>query len=203
MAYCCGMQSRVVSAQQRVCSVQYKSTPVHFTMSQTHDNRINFEAWFGSQLSALAGNRNAGFVVTMVCFPLIERYLKQRSRSEPNTKPFNQALLCALPELQNCDNANIFWSTYRHGLLHNVALSKESHGLSHDKPILEIHPNGQVWLNPDLFAERILNLIRNDFTTFEGGVSLPVVAPIYGIVPPFENQAIYLGTGMPTGGNRR
>ena len=172
-------------------------------MSQHSSNRANFEAWFGAQLSALAGNRDAGFVVTMICFPLIERYLKQSSRSEPNTDPFNEALLVALPELLSRENANMFWSIYRHGLLHNVALSKESHGLSQDKPVLEIEANGQVWLNPDLFAERVLSLIRNDFTTFERGVSLPTVAPIYGVVPPTENPSLYFGTGMPPGGSRR
>lgn len=170
-------------------------------MSST--NRVNFEVWYGDQLAALAGNRDAGFIVTMTCFPLLERYLKQRSGSDPNTELFNEALVQALPELQSPSIANAFWSFYRHGLLHNVALSKETYRLSHDKPILEIQADGQAWLNPDLFAERVLELIRNDFATFEQGVSLPTVAPIYGVAPQSEGQAVYLGTGMPSGGRRR
>jgi len=175
---------------------------VSHQMSRSDENRSNFEAWFGSQLAALAGNRHAGFVVTMVAFPLLERYLKQSSRAEPNSEPFNDALLRVLPELQTRSNANLFWSIYRHGLLHNVALSKETHGLSHNKPTVEIWPNGQVWLNPDLFAERVLGVIRSDFGTFEKGVSLPTVSalPVQGIPGAYTP---YLGTGMPSGGSRR
>jgi hypothetical protein len=58
-------------------------------------------------------------------------------------------------------------------------------------------------LNPNLFAERVLATIRNDFATFESGVALPQVYPL-GV----ESSApgiftLYLGTGTPPGGNRK
>jgi hypothetical protein len=165
-------------------------------------DRNNFESWFGSPLGALKGNRDAGFVVAMVAFPLLERYLKQKTREEPNTPRFNRELLTVLPELQSEADAKLFWSIYRHGLLHNVALSRKTHGLSHDKPIVEVSSDGKVWLNPDLFAERVLDIIRADFNTFVQGVPLPQVYPpqpqsVFGSV------SWYQGTAMPPGGNTK
>jgi hypothetical protein len=50
----------------------------------------NFEAWFGVPLTNLMADRNAGFIVAMTAFCLLERYLRQRTRSEPNTAHFNE-----------------------------------------------------------------------------------------------------------------
>jgi len=172
-------------------------------MNDQSDNRTNFEAWFGSKLTALMSDREAGFVIVMVTFPLLERYLRQKSRGEPSTDKFNRALLQVLPELKDRPSANLFWAIYRHGLLHNVALSKESHGLSHDKPIVEVGPNEKVWLNPNLFAERVLVTIRNDFTTFEQGVVLPQVSPLQPKGDVSVTNTVYYGTSMPPGGHRR
>jgi hypothetical protein len=136
----------------------------------------------------------------MIVFPLLERYLKQRAQCEPNRPPFNRELLQILPELTTIRNANLFWSMYRHGILHNVAISRNTHWLSHDKPIVEVQSDKQVWLNPNLLAERVLNVIRSDFSMFENGIPLPQVFPI------FEQQKLgmgsynsYLGTGTPPG----
>ena len=87
-------------------------------------------------------------------------------------------------------------------VLHNVALLMKSRGLSHDKPIVEVLSKGQVWLNPVLFAQRVLSLIRHDFSTFQRGVPLPAVASIYGVVPVNASESSYLGTGMPPSGKR-
>lgn len=166
-------------------------------MSEQSDNRRNFEAWFSSQVKTLIRDRDAGFVIVMVTFPLLERYLRQKSLSNPKTNKFKDALLGILPELGNRANAELFWRNYRNNLLHKVALSEESHGLSQDKPILEVCANGKVWLNPHLFAERVLATIRNDFDTFEKGVALPQVFPLHEQPTTSSAYSIYLGTGMP------
>ncbi len=169
-------------------------------MSDLTESQRNFEAWFGTVLAKLMHDRDAGFVVVMVAFPLLERYLTQRSGRKANTDQFNKALLTVFPELKTEQNANLFWSIYRHGLLHNVALSRESHGLSHDKPIVEMALDGRVWMHPNLFAERVLNTIRADFATFEKGVPLPTVSPIYGKAPEHNHYSAYQGTWMPPKG---
>jgi hypothetical protein len=46
-----------------------------FVMS---DSRENFDAWFVNVLESLYPRREAGFVILMIAFPLLERYLRQR-----------------------------------------------------------------------------------------------------------------------------
>jgi hypothetical protein len=108
--------------------------------------------------------------------------------------------LRVLPELQTAGTAQAFWTTYRHGLLHNVAMSKETHGLTHDSPIVQVEANGKVWLNPVSFSARVLETIEADFDVFESGGPLPTVN-IYGRVTDQGGGLpnYYLGTGMPPG----
>jgi hypothetical protein len=166
-------------------------------------NRENFEAWFGVPLEAMMEDENSGFVLVMVTFPIFERYLRAKSRCEPNTPPFNQAILSVLPELEHEARANSFWAIYRHGILHHVALSRESHGLSLVKPIVEVWPNGKVWMNPILFAQRVLDAIRNNFALFEAGVPLPQAQQIVEQLPGVPPGVTYWATGMPPGSGRR
>ncbi len=157
----------------------------------------NFRNWFADHIRALAPDRNAGFILALVSFPLLERYLRQKTKAEPKHPRFIAGLLEILPELQTPAIAQTFWTTYRHGLLHNVAMSRETHGLTHDSRIVEIESTGKVWLNPVLFASRVLEAIETDFHTFESGHDLPTVN-IYGRVPEQPSAPnYYLGTGSP------
>jgi hypothetical protein len=90
--------------------------------------------------------------------------------------PFYDELVNLLPELKARDNARDFWGVYRNGLSHVVTLSSETRKriklpgawLSHDFPSsVAIDGNGYFYLNPKLFAERVLQIIENDFATFE------------------------------------
>jgi len=171
-------------------------------MTQPASNRENFEKWFGQPLTKLMEDDDCGFAVVMIAFPLLERYLRATTRSEPNTAPFNQALLKVLSELQTEKNANLFWAIYRHGILHNVALSRETHGLSLSKPIVEVWPNGKVWMNPKLFATRVVDTIRNDFSRFEAGVPLAQPQQVNEGIPGTPAFSSYWGTGMPPGSGK-
>lgn len=160
-------------------------------------NRDNFRNWFAAQIERLSSDRDAGFVIALISFPLLERYLRQTTKAVPKSPAFQQGLLTFLPELGDEKSAQLFWTTYRHGLLHNLTLSRETHGLTHDTRIVEVHSGGRVWLNPVLFAQRILSRIEADFETFEGGNPLPAVS-VYGRVPDFSNASPYvMGTAVP------
>ena len=160
-------------------------------------NRDNFRAWFAAQIRKLAPDRDAGFLIAIVSFPLLERYVRQLTNAEPKSGRFIVGLLQVFPELQTVESAQTFWTTYRHGLLHNVTMSRESHGLTHDSRIVEVQSDGKVWLNPVLFAERILERIETDFETFERGNPLPTVS-IYGRIPEHDGAPnYYLGTATP------
>lgn len=161
-------------------------------------NRQNFDIWFGAKIRRLSSDREAGFIVAIVTFPLLERYLRQLTRAEPKERRFTEGLLRLFPELETVEAAERFWTTYRHGLLHNVTMSRETHGLTHDSAAVQIDPNGKVWLNPASFSERVLFTIENDFGTFERGQPLPSVYE-YGRVPNLGGTPdYYLGTGMPS-----
>jgi hypothetical protein len=171
-------------------------------MKSDATTRDNFEAWFGAPLAKLMADQDSGFAVVMIVFPLLERYLRAVTKAEPNSTAFNRALLNVLPELTDEKGANMFWAIYRHGILHNVALSRETHGLSHAKPVVEVWPNGRVWMNPNLFAERVLAAIRADFTRFEIGVPLPQAQRVVEGIEGTPTYVSYLGTSMPPSGGK-
>jgi hypothetical protein len=161
------------------------------TVAQS-DNRANFEAWFGSKLTPLIEDPSAGFIVAMVAFPLLERYLRRKSGAKPSTKQFRAALLDIFRELGTDAVAEQFWDSYRHGLLHNVVLNMETHGLSPYKPALEVAPGNVIWMNPGKFAKRVLEKIRSDFPTFEEPKPNPL--PQVFAIP---GQPTQFGTGTP------
>jgi hypothetical protein len=65
-------------------------------------HRANFESWFVKVLESLYPCRDAGFVILMTTFPLLERYLRQRvglaAENNTLTLPFYDELLNLLPE---------------------------------------------------------------------------------------------------------
>lgn len=164
-------------------------------------NRENFRNWFADYIRALAKERNAGFPITILSFPLLERYLRELTKAEPKSPRFIEGLMKVIPELRTEKEARTFWTEYRHGLLHNVTMSSDSHGLTHDtNTVVDVQPGGKVWLNPVRFSERVLSTIENDFPTFEGGTSALPAVNRYGRVPEYPGAPdYYLGTSTPPG----
>jgi|SRR5471030_1474556 len=155
-------------------------------------NQENFQSWFASNIRKMAADRSAGFIVAMVCFPLLERYLRQLTKAEPKSPKFIAALLRLIPELESIENAKTFWIVYRHGLLHDITMSRETHGLTHDSKIVEMRTDSKVWLNPEIFSERVLTIIEKDFDIFESGSPLPTVS-VYPIIEA-DPTSYYNGT---------
>jgi hypothetical protein len=141
----------------------------------------NFKNWYPNVIRSLYPNRNAGFVILLATFPLLERYIRQRlGWSEQNSlnDTFYNELARVLPDLRNRDNARNLWSAYRNGLLHVVTLSSNTRKgiklpvawLTHDSPFsISIDASGSFCVNPVLFAEQVLKIIEDDFETFETG----------------------------------
>jgi hypothetical protein len=176
----------------------------------------NFQAWYSNIVRSLYPERNAGFVILLAAFPLLERYGRQKlglALRDDLSPAFHDEFVRIFPELANRDQANKVWSVYRNGLLHTVTLSTQTRKglklpvslLSHDNsPPFLIDSNGFFWLNPVPFAERVLNTIENDFQTFEIGLGATTTFPrVYENIP-LGNPAIALtgassGTGIVTG----
>lgn len=142
--------------------------------------RTNFRRWYARVLRPLYVNRDAGIAIAHVAFPLLERYLRQKvglKSTKPVDERFYDALMVIYPALGTRDNARIFWTIFRHGLLHEATLAIQSRssprlpaaGLSHDVPAVAIDSAGSYWLNPVKFTEVLLKTIERDFAIFESG----------------------------------
>jgi hypothetical protein len=157
-------------------------------MSTHHEN---FESWFRKPLELLFPDRDSGFAILLIAFPLLERYLRQKTGLTPDqnlSDAFFDELLKLFPILGSRVTATQFWKIYRNGLLHVITLSRQTRGgtqlpvgwLSHDKPLISIETDGSIWINPVDFARRVVEVIESDFATFEGTASatrLPTVKP--------------------------
>ncbi len=141
-------------------------------------NRQNFKDWFESILDGLYSNGNAGFAILMITFPLLERYLREKSGTEEEIflKPsFFHEFRKIFPEIPDDASAQNFWQAYRHGLLHQGAFSLKSRKgilpsswLSNNLSTIEIDKSGNFCVHPAGFAERVVATIEGDFETFEG-----------------------------------
>src|SRR3989338_816269 len=93
----------------------------------TNIHHDNFRAWYSIILEGLYSNQDAGFPILMISFPLLERYLREKSGvHEGNLNDsFYSELQNIIPALTSLDLAKQFWHVYRNGLLNQVTLSRQ------------------------------------------------------------------------------
>ena len=146
-----------------------------------NNNLENFKKWFSSLLEKIYPNQNAGFVILMVSFPLLERYLREKSGVHEGNlnNDYYSALKSIFSELPDIETAKKFWHVFRNGILHQATLSKENKkgitmpngGLSFDVKMVAIKNGNRFWINPINFSKKVLDVITKDFATYEGGGS--------------------------------
>ena len=152
----------------------------------------NFKSWYADTLHKLYPDRNSGFAILMIAFPLLERYLRHKNRLTHKDNLSNGCMdeLCIMfPALPNRKAAWDFWNIYRNGILHQVTLSRMKRDtvipdgwLSHDiHSAISVESDGSFLVHPVLFSKHVLHIIENDFATFERGsaasTKLPKVKP--------------------------
>ena len=139
--------------------------------------RQQFEDWYKKILESMFPKQEAGFAILMIAFPLLERYIRVKTLTSSDnmfTAECYRALLQVLPELGTVPEAEKFWQIFRNGILHEVSLSgKKRSGtvmpigtLSQNTAIVKIDSSSH-WINPQLFAKRVIQTIENDFINFE------------------------------------
>jgi hypothetical protein len=139
----------------------------------------NFKSWYSDILAGLYSDSEAGFVILMVAFPLLERYLRSKSgdHEERLTCAFYDELRGVFPVLRDTTTAKQFWQVYRNGLLHQVTLSQRDRKMvrmpdgwvSTASPhAIEVDASGNFSVHPKQFANTVIGMITGDFTTFEG-----------------------------------
>ncbi len=166
-------------------------------------NRQYFRDWFVSVLDDLYTNENAGFAILIIVFPLLERYLREKSGIHEDSLSDNSfcvELRKIFSELNSNQAAKNFWETYRHGLLHQVTISLKnrkgvrlpSGWLSHNFETIEVDKAGNFCVHPTKFAKRIIETIERDFETFEGRHS-----PAHPLPGVFDIGISFQGTASP------
>ena len=123
----------------------------------------DFRNWFVNSLRDLRDNGNAGFVFAFTAFPLLERYLRNKSdcpEGYPLTDKFFKNLGQIIKEVSGREHE--FWNCYRDGLLHQVTFPKAKRiqktgiwvdlpqaGMSgHDpRPVYFVEDSNQFFLN--------------------------------------------------------
>jgi hypothetical protein len=172
-------------------------------------NLQNFRDWYVNILNDLYKNGNAGLAIMLIVLPLLERYLREKSGTHEDNQlndKFYTDFQDIFPEIINRYNATSFWGVFRHGLLHQVAFSSKDYkgikvphgGLSNNVNTIEII-DGNIWVNPRMFAKRIIARIESDFPTFEGIHSEKHKLPTVGPILPSDGPILttYQGTAAP------
>lgn len=134
----------------------------------------NFIKWFKEPLECLYKNEHTGFAIVMLSLPLLERYLRQKSRvyENQNLDPrFYQEFLKMFQLGTDEAVARKFWAVYRHGLLHQATLKAYGAvlGAAVHGGAAEIEFKGDIFtVSPVKFSEHVIRTIEGDFGTYEG-----------------------------------
>jgi hypothetical protein len=140
------------------------------------DQLLNFRSWYSDILRDLSRQENAGLAMLMIAFPLLERYLREKSGAQENNHPpeaFFVELRKIFPVLSDNSIARKFWADFRQGLLREVTLTQQPSELgasSHQTAALLTvdAAAGRFELCPALFVGKVIETIEADFRTFEG-----------------------------------
>jgi len=125
----------------------------------------------------LQKRRAFGYPLLCISFPLLERYLREKSRSYQSksvNETFYQEFVGCFPEIKTKENAKKIWRAYRNGLLHQGAPNRIWQGgwkvaVSHDYEIVAFdEKNRLVIINPRKLSQRTIDIICADFGIFEG-----------------------------------
>ncbi|MDP2922160.1 MAG: hypothetical protein Q8O30_00360 [Candidatus Omnitrophota bacterium] len=140
-------------------------------------NKRNFTIWFKNAIIVLQKRRAFGYPLLCISFPLLERYLREKSKNFQSgslNENFHKEFLKLFPEALSLDDAKKIWKAYRNGILHQVAPSRvgprgKQTAVSHDCSIIAYDKkNNLVVINPKKFSQRVIEIIEKDFSTYEG-----------------------------------
>lgn len=136
-------------------------------------NLQNFQSWYKRILEKLYDEPHAGFPILMITFPLLERYLREKSQNYEEYKlndKFHDELIKIFPELNTRENSKKFWKIYRNGILHQATLSSQDKTLSgcltklNDSIRVDIGET--IYIYPNNFSKKVIKTIEEDFKTF-------------------------------------
>ena len=169
-------------------------------MNTIDDAGTLFGRWFEAPIFALQKNLENGdgaIAALMVVLPLYERYIHVMLQVTADPKPSFYQLMADKLELDDADQAETFWTTFRHGFCHTGmplaqgrklgALPKVGLNGNYDKlPKFGTTPAGEyaIALDPWKFALHVLKIYRDDPSLLERHPDAPLL-PIH-IIAEFQ-----------------
>jgi hypothetical protein len=147
------------------------------------NSQADFRKWFVDSLSPLRPSGDTGFIFLLVAIPILERYLRRKSRC-PDGQELNEAFFNELSKFlgEISGRERDFWSCYRNGLLHHVTFAqakwmkkeKEWRELpkaaisGHDpRPVYFDQAKNEFYVNPIAFFDLLTIAVLADFATYE------------------------------------
>lgn len=143
-----------------------------------------FDLWFKQPIVSLMDNKDAGFALLMLSFPILERYLRRKLNiTEDNLcSHFYDQLVWVFPGLDSPFNARQFWKAYRHGLMHQATVQAPEGKfvfVHNDVNVAYVSDDGkEFWVSPKHLAARVLQIIEDDLPTFESSGKQPLATVI-------------------------
>ncbi len=146
-------------------------------------DRERFARWFSGVLQYLESPdhaQDAGAILLMASFPLLERYLRNKCRQREDVielpAGFHVELTKVFPTLGGEGEAKEFWKRWRHGLMHRVMLNdeKDRWEVKDGAAIVEGDSKKGFRVNPVKFSRHVRETIASDLATFMAGKHLGV-----------------------------
>ncbi|NOQ22351.1 MAG: hypothetical protein GQ565_06845 [Candidatus Aegiribacteria sp.] len=145
-----------------------------------------FKEWYTDILHDLY-EKQAGFPILLISFPILERYIRQVSGIGENrlSDRFFEVLLEMFDELECLENAKEFWQIYRNGLLHQVSFAMKNHKqiemspacITFDQSESLLLSEGTYSVNPISFSREIIKSVKDDFESMQASASPNHPAP--------------------------
>ena len=120
----------------------------------------------------------------MTSLTLLERYLREKSgvRERPSLDAnFRTEFMRLFPSIGRDDLALKFWEVCRHGLMHQATFKIKTN--AGDRVTIGLHESAleiahrysssgdEFMISPSRFSSKVIQIIENDFATFEGSAS--------------------------------
>jgi hypothetical protein len=91
------------------------------TVASISDPKSLFDRWFEQPMALLEklDNQDGGTPGLMIVLPLFERYIQILKNNDTSGRSWYQIMADEL-KLSNPDEAEVFWTTFRHGFCHTA-----------------------------------------------------------------------------------
>jgi hypothetical protein len=159
----------------------------------TDIDRKSFRRWIRDPVRRLLKQKQAGFALTMISFPILERLLRGKSgiadrpirSGSDDEKRFYAALTGYFPALYCSapgtfpDVANVFWQGFRNGILHQATFSHKGFTVKKNQPpascifilktgiAIKVNESKRlIAMDPFAFSESVVELIEADFEIY-------------------------------------